>query len=280
MVNSLTCPQVVVREGSTDDMANQKLCHKDDFGYNAHEIYDIMEIMGARPGAIRGNSPGAGGDHAYAESDTVNIRSMNGITVRLGRKVRKNKDYATGSVFSVESVEADTQEDIDEFVKALEGLEAVRARGIINSWENEGWSTAVLRTLSNRHIMVVDSTLDVGSDAILGRKYIKHVDLLSAFENSSGLIETVVTHHVTEQLPERECVEYIATVVGAFEFASLDAARIARDTWGVFHNNENIMECLAWGLVRTERIRQIPKWTSWDDLYSFTIDYVPYYVDE
>ena len=261
-------------------MAKQKLYHKDDFGYNAHEIYDIMEIMGARSGAIMGESPGAGGDHAYAESDNVNIHSTNGITVRLGRRVRKNENHATGSLFSVESVEADTQEDIDEFVKALEDLEAARAGGIIISWENEGWFTALLRTLSNRLIMVVDSTLDVGSNATLGRKYIKHVNLLSAFENGSGLVETVVAHHVTEQLPEQECVEFIATVVGAFEFASLEAAHIARDTWSIFYNNENIMECLAWGLVRTQRIRQIPEWTSWDDLYSFTIDHTPDNEDE
>lgn len=213
-------------------------------------------------------------------SDTVNIYSENGITVRLGRNLQRDNDPVIGSVFSINSVEADAQEDIDEFAKALEELESERANGIIDSWENEGWPTAILRNLSNRLIMVVDSTLDVNSIANLGRRYIKHVDLLSAFENGSGIVQTAISYHITEQLPEPQCVEHIATVVGAFEFTSLEAACIARDTWNIFHENEGVMECLAWGLVETQRIRQIENWSSWDDVYSFTEVYTSDYVDE
>lgn len=47
--------------GENEDIAGQRLYRKDDFGYNAHEIYDILGIVGASPGALMGKSQGLGG---------------------------------------------------------------------------------------------------------------------------------------------------------------------------------------------------------------------------
>ena len=255
-------------------MQQRRHYRKDDFGFSAHEFYDLLAIMGASPRAIMGDAPISGGDHQYAESNSASITSAKGVKVQLGRKVRRDKDQAKGSLFSIEYVEANTQEDVDEFIAALEGLESERARGIIDSWENEGWPTTLLRTLSNRLIMVVDSTLDTDAGMGPGRNFIRHVDLKSAFEGGSGIVKTEVMYHVTERLPEQECVERIAASVGAFQFTSMETTRIARDVWNAFQDNENIMDCLAWGLLGTGRIRQISQWSSWHDVYPFLRDTV------
>ena len=238
----------------------------DNFGYNSHTIHDIRMIVD-----VTDNGPFKGGEDLLAmdfespDSENIAIESESGLAVHLKRDTKVVGDEVR-DVFSIDRVEADKRDDINKFVHALEELEATRARQILNSWQDAGWSIDRLQQLSNRRIMVADGLLERWS----GGNVTDSVQLERAFENQdSAVITALVGTRVTAHLPEADCLEYIAGSIGPYEFTGPEGASIARDVWNTFRDEPKIMDCMILGLIEDGHIQQRPNWRGWGSHYPF-----------
>ena len=75
------------------------------------------------------------------------------------------------------------------FASSLEELEATRARQILDLWESKNWSTDRLRELTDRQIMVVDDTVEIGP----GEGVIDFVELERAFEEGAESVVSFIS---------------------------------------------------------------------------------------
>ena len=230
------------------------------YGHNLHTVRDIFLITSGLSNEPFDDNERflEGVDQKVADASEVTVQGENGLTVWL-KHDEKITQGVVRTVLSIERVEADTQEEVDRFDEALEKLEAIRAQQILDSWTATGWSTDLLRSLSNRRIMVIDVMLDLWSEG----NVIKNVELLSAFERDTAKVAAEVTRKVTIHLPESECVEYIAERIGPYEFTSLESACLIRDVWNVFGDNSDVIDCMVYGMVADDHIKQLPDWTDW-----------------
>lgn len=226
------------------------------FGHNVHILPDIYK-------ALTGfDSPE---DEILISPSTTDYTTMcfaheDKITVWLGRKQIGEEERPNQDVWVISHVVANSEEDLDEFVELLEDLERERAEQIIESWKIAGWPTDYLETLSDRHIMVVDSLTDFWA----GKHSLEHVQLDEAFEGGGGLVAATVHVRGTTKLPDSECKEYIAERIGPYEFTSLEAARIAWVMWIGVHHDPGATECMVAGLEAMGYIRRLPDWTGWE----------------
>ncbi len=229
------------------------------FGHNAHILQDVRKILTGLHNAEEEilMAPLAN------DCTTVNFSNEDGLEVWLGRKEMGDEERPYRDTWVISHVAGQTKAQVDEFVEFLEGLEEERADQIIESWKNAGWSTDYLETLSDRLIMVVDASLDVGLHG--GKVIIDNVQLESAFEDGGGKIVWEASQRNHAYMPQSECIEFIADKIGPYEFTSLEAARVTWYMWRGLNQDTDAVECMVAGLETMGHVRRLPDWTGWEE---------------
>ena len=229
------------------------------FGFNAHVLQDIHKVLTGfhdTEGEIF-ISP------QVSDFDAIPFSNGDGTEVWLGRRQIGNEERPYQDVWQISHVVTQTEEALDEFGWLLEGLEEERADQIIESWKNAGWSTDYLETLSDRLIMVVDASLDVGLHS--GKVIINDVQLKSAFEDGGAEIVWETSQRNHAYMPDPECIEYIADKIGPYEFVSLEAARVTWYMWRGLNGDHGATECMVAGLEAMGHVRRLSDWVGWEE---------------